>query len=127
MRRAFWANGIQFRKDYHASLLSEPVSTSGWRQVHALNIVMKMECLSDSLKHILARTTQRAVPVIRNILEQGAGGDAAVRVPHSRIVNILADRTSPFLHSFPPFDSMPGDRTAGLQIFIAPFIRRISY
>ena len=91
------------------------------------DVTGRLPVLSDSLKHILGCSAQGAVPVIRNILEQGAGGDAAVRVPHSRIVDILADRTSPFLHSFPPFDSMPGDRTAGLQIFIAAFIRRNSY
>jgi hypothetical protein len=86
-----------------------------------------MECLSDGLEHILARSTQGAAPVIRNILEQGAGGDAAVRITHSRIVNILADCTSPFLHFSPPFDGLPGDSTARLQIFNVAFNRRILY
>jgi hypothetical protein len=67
---------------------------------------------SDLLEHILARTAQGAVPVIRYVFECRARGDAAVGIANSRIVDILTDRASPFLHHFPPHEfvcrSFPG-------------------
>jgi hypothetical protein len=58
---------------------------------------------SDRFKDILACAAERAAPIFRNILKGGTGGDAVVRVTHSRIILILTDGTDIRLHWFSPF------------------------
>jgi hypothetical protein len=76
--------------------------------------------LSGRLEHILAHSAHGTHPVFRDFLEWGARSHAAVRVTQSRIIDILADRTSPFFHCFPPLLYLQRNFMASLPWFFQP-------
>jgi hypothetical protein len=57
------------------------------------------------LEILLAGTANGTNPIIRKGLESGSGGDPAIRISLSRIVDITADSTNVFLH-FPALFSV---------------------
>src|SRR5512140_2517414 len=64
-------------------------SLCGYRSIHRLEFVFP-------------RAAEGADPVVRNVLEGGAGRHAVVRVAVDRIVDVAADDASPFFHRGPP-------------------------
>jgi hypothetical protein len=76
--------------------------------------------LSGRLEHILAHSAHGTHPLFRDFLEWGARSHAAVRVTQSRIIDILADRTSPFFHCFPPLLYLQRNSMAALPWFFQP-------
>src|SRR5512143_1256234 len=66
-------------------------SLCGFRSVYGLEL-------------ILPRAAERAYPVVRDVLEGGAGRHAVLRVAGGRIVDVAADDASPFFHWVPPGD-----------------------
>lgn len=45
---------------------------------------------SDFYKYVFSKTADGADPVVRNILESGAGGDAVIRIAQFRVVDVAA-------------------------------------
>src|SRR3989304_357529 len=50
---------------------------------------------------VLPRAAEGAHPVVRDVLEGGARRHAVVRVAGGRVVDVVADDASPFLHRTP--------------------------
>ena len=52
------------------------------------------------LEHIFGRAAKRANPIVRDVLESGAWGDAAVRITDFWIIDVAAKRADILIHIF---------------------------
>ncbi len=52
------------------------------------------------MEHIFGRAAKRANPIVRDVLEFGAWGDAAVRITDFWIIDVAAKRADILIHIF---------------------------
>jgi hypothetical protein len=55
--------------------------------------------LLGRFKVVFANAAEGADPVVRDLLEGGAGGDAAVRIAYRGIINVTTYKASKLLHN----------------------------